>query len=249
MTVVLRPLAAVTFPRGGRRTSYGLLVGDVGVSYPGMQWLYLAVQDDPEQQLAAVVQLQKYARARNLYTFGPRDPDGTWGTRTEAAFRGLLPGASGVTTTRMLGSLERLSSAVFGAYATLFGIGISRDKWLRRTRGTVQTDVDLSARNEQSTLTTQPGAWNPTQNRVNEVDAGTSSPTRGEADVPSNDVLAVDDPQGTARPPSTTKKSVLPWAVGGLLLAAALGAVVVATRKPKRRPAKRSPKRKSSRRR
>lgn len=243
MTVVFRPLRAygtVTFPRRPA-TSYGLIVTDVGIAWPGMEYMYLAVKDNADQQMAAVVKLQEYAHTRGLYQYGPRDPDGAWGSRTEAAFRALLPGASGPTTTRMLGGLMALSAVAFNKYSTIFGIAVSRDNWLRKVHNDQQLETDLSAQNEQGTLTEGPASWDPTSPRSDDVVVQTTDTLAPEEGAnPSADVDAVvDDNVATSSGSQVQpRRAYVGMAVGGLVLALAVGAVVMALRKP-RRPAPR----------
>ncbi len=240
MTVVFRPLrgfGTVTFPRRPS-SSYGLLVTDVGIAWPGLEYMYLAVKDNAEQQMAAVTKLQEYAHSRGLYQYGPRDPDGGWGPRTEAAFRGLLPGASGPTTARMLGGLMALSSAAFGKYSTIFGIAVARDNWLRRTQNDQQVETDLSAQNEQGTLDQGPAAWDPTTPRSDDVVVHTTDTLAAEEGAnPSADVEAVVDDNVATGSQVQPRRAYVGMAVGGLVVALAVGAVVVALRsKPRRTP-------------
>jgi hypothetical protein len=121
---------------------YGLVAADVEVWLgPFMADHYRRILGNPAVLDAATKAFQRYAVIRGLYASA--DIDGDWGRLTERAWNALLPGASGVTTTRALERLRDLAPDRFLTQIQL-GIAAARDNYLRRL-GRIQTSPDPTA--------------------------------------------------------------------------------------------------------
>lgn len=218
----------------GGRSSFGLLVDDVRISYPGTETTFLDVQADSRNWVDGVKAFQTYAASKNLY---PRDLiDGIWGKKSEGAFTALLPGVAGPTTTRMLGGLDSISPAVFRKARTLYGIACARDAWLKKVYGDVQVEPDINAREETADLVAGSDPWNPNDPAANRDPVGVgAAQTTDPYATERGDTLTVEGDEeldtGTRRNPHL---AYVGWGVGVLVVGLAVTGIVMALRGPRR---------------
>lgn len=225
---------------------YGLVAADVETWLgPFMADYYRRIQGNPSAYAAATQAFQRYANSRGLYTFGPRDPDGDWGNRTEAAWNALLPGASGVTTARALERLRDLAPDLFLTQIQL-GIAVARDQYLRG-RGVIQTapDPGTQARTGVPGGMGDPAAQADTAARylADQGEALVATLTSSvDAEPPNDEATQIQGGRGTIQgeppaapapaPMSTAKKAGLGILIVILVLGAGVGIVLAARRSP-----------------